>query len=85
LILALRCRQLLELQLHLIDQPLAAFRARTELLTLHLLDHQLKMLDQRGRAHELGARLKQRRFERIHVVGKLICCSHHASTESQTS
>jgi hypothetical protein len=37
-----RCRgQPLELQFQLIDEPLAAFRARTEHLALHLGDHQL--------------------------------------------
>ena len=39
--------QLLELQFHLVDQPLAALRARTEHLALHLGDHQLQVLDQR--------------------------------------
>jgi hypothetical protein len=35
-----RCRgQLLELQFQLIDEPLAALRARTEHLALHLRDH----------------------------------------------
>jgi hypothetical protein len=37
----------LELQFHLIDEPLAAFGARSEHLALHLGDHQLQMLDQR--------------------------------------
>jgi hypothetical protein len=41
-----RC-QFLQLQLQLIEQPLATLGARTEQLALHLGDHQLKVLDQR--------------------------------------
>ena len=68
-----RCRgQLLKLQLQLIDEPLAALGARTELLALHLRDHQLQVLDQSLRAHQLGARLDQRRLQRISVVGNMI-------------
>jgi hypothetical protein len=71
-----------ELELHLLDQPLAALGARTKLLALHLGDHQLQVLDQRRRAHELGARLDQRRLQRLGVVGKGISCRRHATTES---
>jgi len=79
-----RCRrQLFELQFHLLDKPLALLRARTELLTLHLGDHQLQMLDQRLRAHELGARLGQRSLERIGIVGKVIISPSHAATAAQ--
>jgi hypothetical protein len=46
-----------ELQFQLIDEPLAALGARTELLALHLRDYQLQMRDQRLRTRELGARL----------------------------
>ena len=74
----------LKLQFHLIDQPLAALGARTEHLALHLGDHQLQVLDQRLRAGEPGARLDQRRLQRIYVVGELIRCRRHESTESQT-
>ena len=77
LILSRRRNQFLELQLHLVDQPLATLGARTEALALHLGDHQLKMLDQRRRAGEPGARFRQRRLERIYVVGELIRCGRH--------
>src|SRR6476660_7099931 len=43
LLLALGGSQLLELQFHLIDEPLAALGARTKHLALHLGDHQLQM------------------------------------------
>jgi hypothetical protein len=59
LILARRRSQLLKLQLELIEQTLAALRAWTKNLPLHLGDHQLQMLDQRLCADELGARLDQ--------------------------
>jgi hypothetical protein len=73
-----QCRgQLLELQFQLIDEPLAALGARAELLALHLRDHQLQVIDQRLRTHELGARLDQRRFERIGVVRKVISGPSH--------
>jgi ABC transporter substrate binding protein len=76
--------QLLELQFHLVDQPLAALGAQAEHLALHLGDHQLQVLDQRLRAHELGARLDQRRLQRSGVVGKMIGCGRHGATESQS-
>jgi hypothetical protein len=51
------CRgQLLELQLQLIEEPLATLGARTEHLALHLGDHHLQLLDQRLGAHQPGAR-----------------------------
>jgi len=84
LILALRCRQLLELQLHLVEQPLAALRARTELVALHLGDHQLQVLDQRLGAQQPGTRLDQRRLQRFGVFGKGIFSRRHATTESQS-
>jgi hypothetical protein len=69
--------QLLELQFQLIDEPLAALGARTEPLALHLGDHQLQVLDQRLRAGELGARLDQRRLQRVGVIGKVIGSPGH--------
>ena len=62
----------------MIDEPLAALGARTKHLALHLRDHQLQMLDQRLGAHELGARLDQRRLQRGYVVGKMIGALDHA-------
>jgi hypothetical protein len=53
-------RHFLELQFQLIDEPLTALGARAVLLAPHLRDHQLQMVDQRLRAHELGLRLDQR-------------------------
>jgi len=41
------------------------------------------MLDQRLRAHELGARLGQRSLERISIVGKVIISPSHAATAAQ--
>ena len=83
LVLAGRRGQFLELQLHLVEQPLAALGARAEELTLHLGDHQLKMLDQRHGAGQLGARFRQRRLQRIHVVGQRIRRVRHARMESR--
>ena len=76
-ILCRSCGQLLQLQFQLIDEPLAALGARTEHLPLHLRDHQLQMLDQRLGAHELGARLDQRRLQRGRIVWKMIRCPSH--------
>ena len=82
LVLAGRRGQFLKLQFQLIDEPLAALGARTEHLALHLGDHQLQVLDQRLRARELGARLDQRRLQRIVVVGKMIGCPSHGGDTS---
>jgi len=60
LVFSCRRSQFLQLQFHLVEQPLAALRARAEVLALHLGDYQLKMLDQRRRTGELRARLDQR-------------------------
>ena len=84
LILARRRGQFLELQFQLIEQALAALGARAEQLALHLGDHQLQVLDQRLGAGELGARLDQRRLQRIVVVGKMISCRRHKSIRSQS-
>jgi hypothetical protein len=46
LVLSCRRGQLLELQLHLVEQSLAALRAWAKVLALHLRDHKLEMLDQ---------------------------------------
>ena len=76
--------QFLQLQLQLIEQPLAALGARTEQLALHLGDHQLKVLDQRLGAGQFGARIDQRCLQRILVVGKMmISCRCHEASESQ--
>jgi hypothetical protein len=76
--------ELLELQFQLIDHSLTALGARPEHLALELGDHQLQVLDQGLRAGELGACLDQCRPQRIHVVGELVRCRRHESTESQT-
>ena len=77
-ILPVRRDQLLELQLHLLDESLAALGAWPEHLPLHLGDHQLQVLNQRLRAHELGARLDQRRLQCGAVIGKMIGGLDHA-------
>jgi hypothetical protein len=77
-IFARRCGQFLELQLHLIDEPLAALGARAEHLALHLGDYQLKMLDHRLGAGQPRTRLDQRRLQRIFVIGKRIGSRSHA-------
>ena len=69
--------QFLKLQFQLLDEPLAALGARTKHLALHLGDHQLQVLDHRLGAHELGARLDQRRLQRGRIVGKMISCPSH--------
>jgi len=69
--------QFLELQLHLIDQALAALGTRTERFALHLGNHELKMLDHCLGARQPGVRFGQRRLERFHVIGKLIRCRRH--------
>ena len=74
--------QFLELQFQLIDEPLAALGARTELVTLHLDDHQLQVLNQRSRSHELGARLDQRCLQRVGIFGKMISCPSHRGDTS---
>ena len=83
------CRgEFLKLQFQLIEEPLALLGARTKHLTLHLGDHQLKVLDQSLGAAELGARLNQRRLEGILVVGEMIgSCNHahHISTIARDS
>ena len=82
-ILAGRRSQFLQLQFQLIEQALAALRARAKQLALHLGDHQLQMLDQGLGADELGARLDQCSFQRILAVRNLINCRRHKSIESQ--
>ncbi len=77
LILSRRRGQLLELQFQLVDESLAALGARTKHFALHLRDHQLQVLDQRLGAHQLGARLDQRRLKRGRVLGKMIRCPSH--------
>jgi hypothetical protein len=81
-VLANTCSQLLKLQFQLIDEPLAALRARAEHLALHLGDHQLKVLDHRHSTRQLRARLDQRYLQRILVVGKIGSRVHaqHCST-----
>jgi hypothetical protein len=61
----------------LIEQALAALRARAKHLALHLGDHQLKVLDQRLGAGQLGVRLDQRRLQRLLVIRKMISCRRH--------
>ena len=61
-----------ELQFQLIEQTLAALRARAVYLALHLRDHQSKVLDQGFRTEHLRAHLDERDLERVIVFGKLI-------------
>ena len=70
--------QFLELQLQLVEEALAALRARPKHVALHLGDHQLQVLDHRFGARELGARFDQRCLQRIFVIGKRIGCRRHA-------
>jgi hypothetical protein len=37
----------------------------------------MQVFDHRLGAHELGARLDQRRLQRGHIVGKMISCPSH--------
>ncbi len=83
-ILAGRRGQFLQLQFQLIEQALAALRARAEQLAPHLGDHQLQVLDQGLGAGQLGTRLDQCRFQRILVVRNMISCRRHKSIESQS-
>src|SRR5580704_19281168 len=64
-IFARSCGQLLELQLHLINQALAALGTRAKRLALHLSDHEMKMFDQRLGTRQLGACFDQRGLERL--------------------
>ncbi len=73
---------ILKLQFQLLDEPLAALRARTEHLALHLGDHQLKMRNHRFGAGQLGARVDQRGLQRILVVGDMIGSRDHAQHRS---
>ena len=68
--------QFLELQFELIEKPAAAFRARAEHLPPHLGNDQLKMRDHHLGPGQLGARLDQRRLQRVLVVRKMIGCPH---------
>jgi hypothetical protein len=83
-VLPRRRGQFLELQLHLIEKSLAALGARTKSLALHLGDHQLKMLDQRLGARELGARFNERRLQHIHVIGEFVRCRRHEHHSPQS-
>jgi hypothetical protein len=83
-ILAGRRGQFLQLQLQLIEQALAALRARAEQLAPHLGDHQLQVLDQGLGTGQLGARLDQRGLQRILVVRNMINRRGHKSIESQS-
>ena len=78
LVFARRRGQFLKLQFELVEQALAALRARPEHRALHLLDQKPKMLDQRMGASQLGTRLDQLRLERVEVVGDWIGCRRHA-------
>lgn len=87
-ILGSRRLQLLELQLHLVQQASRALRARAEAVPVELLDLQLEMHDQRpiagllrNRDGGFGACGQQGCLERIDIIrqgGKLggKCCVH---------
>jgi hypothetical protein len=68
----------------LLEQALAALRARTKHCALHLLDQELLMLDQRMGARQLGARLEELRSERIDLIRDLIRCRRHGATAPQS-
>jgi hypothetical protein len=77
--------QFLQLQFELIEQSLAALRARAEQLSPHLGDHQLQMFDQSFGAGQLRARLEQSSLQRVLVFRKLISCRCHTAIRSQSS
>jgi hypothetical protein len=60
------------LQFQLIEQALAALRARAVYLALHLRDHRSKVLDQGFRTEHLRAHLDERRLQRVIVFRKVI-------------
>jgi hypothetical protein len=67
LVLGRRSFEVLELQLHLVEQPLLALVARAEQIALELLDLQSQMRDQSFRARRLGAHVRHLRTR----LGKL--------------
>jgi len=85
LVLAVRGFQLLELELHLVEQARFALIARSEQAALELLDDQLLMGDQGLRARCLGARLRklglarlQQPLQHLDVIGERISRAHRA-------
>ena len=77
-----RRRQLLELQLQLVEQTLAALGARPVKLAPKLGDQQLLMRDQRLGARQFGACLNQRHLQCIRIVKVIgaLAHAHHCST-----
>ena len=91
-----RCSfQLLELQLHLVDQTRLALVARAKKVALELLDRQPQMrqgfaLVASARPRRLGTRLRKLRvarqqqlLQRRDIVGERIIRAHRAKMESQ--
>ncbi len=72
-----------ELQFQLIEQALAALRARAVYLALHLRDHQSKVLDQGFRTEHFRAHLDEGGLQRVIVFGKLIVRHRHDANRSQ--
>jgi len=77
-----RSREFFELELHLLDQPLAALGARPNFLALHLGDPNCRCSISAVAPTSLAARLDQRAFSASVIVGKGISCRRHATTES---
>jgi transposase InsO family protein len=82
LILSSFRRQLLELQFQLIDEPLAAFRARAEHLALHLGDHSCRCSISASASRSLARVSIRRRFQNSSVIGKRIDALDHARDSS---
>jgi len=76
--------QLLELELHLVDQAGLALVVRAKQIALELLDRQPQMRDQGLRDRGLGTRQRKLRvarqqqpFQRLDIVGERIIRAHH--------
>jgi hypothetical protein len=83
LVLGRRRFELLELKLHLVDEPRLALVARSKQVALELLDHQPKMHDQRFRARRLSPCLgklsvacQQQPLQRLDIIGERIIRAH---------
>jgi hypothetical protein len=83
--------QLLQLQLHLIDQPSPALAARPVKLAPHLLDRQAKMRDQSLRtrclgtyARKLGIARYEQTLQRLDIIGGRITVAHQARWNHKT-
>jgi hypothetical protein len=98
LVLGCRSFEILELQLHLIEQPLLALVARPKHVALELLDLQPQMRDKSLRARCLGACARrlgaclrklgiaclQQPSQRLDIIGKRIICAHREGWNHKT-